>query len=101
MEVENITKVPTFNSFLHLSYKNTYLLYLRQCFLIFLMRNILTDDFLGLHKKYELYVSFKYIFSTKKNCNIDYSSSLPYLIDVDWLIGFIFNVKLLERKRQL
>ena len=25
--------------------------------------------------------------------NIDYSSSLPYLIDINWLIGFIFRVK--------
>ena len=42
---------------------------------------------------------FKHIFSMKKNCNID--SSLPYLIDVDWLNGFIFRAKLLERKSQL
>ena len=33
----------------------------------------------------------KHIFSMKKN--IDYSSSLPYLIDINWLIGFIFRVK--------
>ena len=32
----------------------------------------------------------KHIFSMKKN--IDYSSSLPYLIDINWLIGFIFRV---------
>ena len=32
----------------------------------------------------------KHIFSMKKN--IDYSSSLPYLIDINWLIGFIFPV---------
>ena len=35
IEVENITKAATFNSFLHLSYKNTQLLFLWQCFLIF------------------------------------------------------------------
>ena len=34
----------------------------------------------------------KHIFSMKKS-NIDYSSSLPYLIDINWLIGFIFRVK--------
>ena len=27
----------------------------------------------------------KTYFLNKKNCNIDYSSSLPYLIDVNWL----------------
>ena len=26
---------------------------------------------------------------------------LPYLIDVNWLVGFIFRVKWLERKSQL
>ena len=41
----------------------------------------------------------KHIFSMKKN--IDYSSSLPYLIDINWLIGFIFPVRWLERKSQL
>ena len=36
----------------------------------------------------------KTFFSTKKkNCNIDYSSSLPYLIDVHWLSGFVFCAK--------
>ena len=40
-----------------------------------------------------------YFFNEKKN--IDYSSSLPYLIDANWLIGFIFCVKWLGRKSQL
>ena len=35
IEVENIAKAVTFNSFLHLHYKNTQLLFLWQCFLIF------------------------------------------------------------------
>ena len=34
MEVGNITKAAIFESFLHLSYKNTQLLFLWQCFLI-------------------------------------------------------------------
>ena len=38
MEVENITKAATFESFLHLRYKNI------------LMRQTLTDDFWGFHK---------------------------------------------------
>ena len=49
-EVGNITKVATFKSFLHNSYKNTQLLFLWQCFLIFFLRQTLTDDFWGLHK---------------------------------------------------
>ena len=35
IEVENITKAAIFRSFLHLSYKNTELLFLWQCLLIF------------------------------------------------------------------
>ena len=35
IEVGNITKAATFKSFLHLSYKNTQILFLWQCFLIF------------------------------------------------------------------
>ena len=34
----------------------------------------------------------KHIFSMKKT-NIDYSSLIPYLIGVNWLIGLIFLVK--------
>ena len=34
----------------------------------------------------------------KKN-DIDYSFSLPYLIDANWLIGFIFCVKWKEKKK--
>ena len=41
----------------------------------------------------------KTFFSMKKNIN--YSSSLPYLIDANWLIGFIFRVKWLGKKSQL
>ena len=41
----NITKAATFKSFLHLSYKNTQLLFLWQFFKIFFMRQIFTDDF--------------------------------------------------------
>ena len=32
-------------------------------------------------------------FFHEKNNNIDYSSTLLYLIDVNWLISFIFRVK--------
>ena len=39
-----------------------------------------------------------YFFNETK---IDYSSSRPYLIDANWLIGFIFRVKWLGRKSQL
>ena len=39
--------------------------------------------------------------SSMKKKKIDYSSSLPHLIDVNWLIDFIFCVKWLERKSQL
>ena len=35
----------------------------------------------------------EHIFSIKKYIYIDYSSSLPYLIDINWLTGFIFRVK--------
>ena len=41
----------------------------------------------------------KYIFFNEKN-NIDCSSSLPYLIDANWLIGFIFRGKWLGRKNK-
>ena len=45
----NITKAATFKSFLHLSYKNTQLLFLTVFFDIF-MKQTLTNDFWGLHK---------------------------------------------------
>ena len=48
--VGNITKTATFKSFLHLSYKNKQLVFSWQCFLIFLIRKKLTDDFWWLHK---------------------------------------------------
>ena len=51
----------TFKSFLHLSYSNTQLLFLGQCFLIFLMSQTLTDEFWGLHKKLNCaFVTFKF-----------------------------------------
>ena len=50
MEVGNITKAATFKSFLHLNYKNAHLLFLWQCFLIFLIRKTLADDFWVLYK---------------------------------------------------
>ena len=49
MEIGNVSKAATFKSFLHLSYKNTQFLFLRQCFLINFMRQTLTVDFWGLH----------------------------------------------------
>ena len=49
-EVENITKAVTFKSFHNLSYKNSQLLFLRQCFLIFSWEKTLTNDFWGLPK---------------------------------------------------
>ena len=45
MEIENVTKADTFQSFLHQSYKNIQLLFLWQWFLIIFMRQTLTDDF--------------------------------------------------------
>ena len=50
MEVGNITKARTFNSFLHLTYKKTQILFFVTVFKIFFMRQILTDDFWGLYK---------------------------------------------------
>ena len=50
MEVQDIAKAAILKSFIRLSYKNTQLLFMSQCFLIFFMRNKLTDDFWGLHK---------------------------------------------------
>ena len=50
MEVKNITKAATFKTFLHLSYKNTQLLFLWTVRFNFFMVQTLIDDFLGLHK---------------------------------------------------
>ena len=50
MEVQDIAKAAILKSFIHLSYKNTQLLFMWQCFLIFFIRKKLTDDFWGLHK---------------------------------------------------
>ena len=51
MEVGNITKAANFKSFLHLNYKNTQLQFLLQFFFNIFIRQTLTDDFGGLHKK--------------------------------------------------
>ena len=51
MEVGNITKAATFKSFFHLSYKNTQLLFFVTVLFDIFMRQTLTDDFRGLHKK--------------------------------------------------
>ena len=50
MEVGNTTKAATFKSFLHLTYKNTKLLYFVTVVLNIFMRQTLTNDFWGLHK---------------------------------------------------
>ena len=50
MEVGNITKAATFKSFLHLSYKNTQLLFFVTVLFNIFMRQTLTKDFWGLHK---------------------------------------------------
>ena len=50
MEVGSITKAASFESFLHLRYKNTQLTFLVTVLLNIFMRQTLTDDFLGLHK---------------------------------------------------
>ena len=55
-EVVNITKAATFKSFLHLSYKNTQIHLLWECFLIFFTRQTL--NILAVTQKYELGVSF-------------------------------------------
>ena len=50
MEVWNITKAATFKSSLHLSYKNTQLLFLWTVLFNIFIRQTLSDDFWGLHK---------------------------------------------------
>ena len=56
MEVGNITKATTFKSFLHLSYKNTQLI-----FFVTVLSNIFGDiDFWGLHKNMNCAFPLKY-----------------------------------------
>ena len=50
MEVENIIKSATFKSFLHLSNKNTQLLFFVAVLFNIFIRQTLIDDFLGSHK---------------------------------------------------
>ena len=50
MKVRNIAKAATFKSFLHLSYKNTKLLFLWTVLFNTFMRQTLNDDFGGLHE---------------------------------------------------
>ena len=50
MEVENITKAATFKSFLHLSNRNTQLLFFVTVLFNIFIRQTLIDDFWGLHK---------------------------------------------------
>ena len=57
--MENITKEATFKSFLHLSYQNTKLLFLWQCFLIFSWDKH-NQRFFGIIQKYELRLSFNF-----------------------------------------
>ena len=45
-----------------------------------------------------LFLWLKTYFFNAKN-NVDYNSSLPYLIDANWLIAFIFCVKRLGKKK--
>ena len=58
MEVVNITKAATRESFFQLSYKNTQITFFVAVIFNIFMRKALTDDFGGLHKKYELNISF-------------------------------------------
>ena len=60
MEVGNITKAAIFKSFLHLSYKNTQLLFLWTVLFNIFMRQTLTDDFCGLHKNMNCAFPLKY-----------------------------------------
>ena len=50
MEVGNISEAATFESFFHLSYKNTQLLFFVTVLFNIFMRQTLTDNFWGLHK---------------------------------------------------
>ena len=58
MEVGNITKAATFKSFLHLSYKNTQLLFFVTVLFNIFVRQTLTKDFGGVTQNNKLRVSF-------------------------------------------
>ena len=60
MEVVNIAKAATRKSFFQLSYKNTQITFFVTVIFNIFMRKALTDDFGGLHKKYELHISFNW-----------------------------------------
>ena len=60
MEVVNITKAATRKSFFQLSYKNTQITFFVTVIFNIFMRKALTDDFGGLHKKYEFHISFNW-----------------------------------------
>ena len=59
MEVGNITKAAPFKSFLHLSYKNTKLLYFVTVIFNYFHETNIKRWFLVVTQKYELPVSFK------------------------------------------
>ena len=61
MKVRNIAKAATFKSFLHLSYKNTKLLFLWTVLFNTFMRQTLNDDFGGLHE--DMNCAFPLMFS--------------------------------------
>ena len=62
MEIENIIKAATFNSFLQQNYKNTQLLFfVTIVFLIIFMRQTLTDELWGLHKNKNCVFPFRYL----------------------------------------
>ena len=78
MEVGNITKAATFKIFLHISYKITQLLFLWQCFLIFFLRQTLTDDFWVLHKNMNCAFPLKEAFQTTFFANLFLKQSTPW-----------------------
>ena len=67
MESGNITKAATFKSFLNLCYKNTINFFCWQCFLIFFMTQISTDDFRGLPKNMNCAFPLKFLQIVKHN----------------------------------
>ena len=71
MEVGNVTKAATFKNFLHLSYKNTQLLFFVTVLFNIFIRQTLTDDFWGLHKNmncaFPLITKFEFILSDTTN----------------------------------
>ena len=68
IEVGNITKAATFKGFLHLSYKNTQLLFCDSVFSIF-QEKIINRWFLWVTQKYELRVSFKPPLNISESCS--------------------------------